>query len=123
MPRARSLLTRAGAHNKDKEISYARMMEAFVFSYTVYEVDEMETHQQVFGLGEYMDVYGLEDYDVLWNKSVDSKCMIAWNSDKGKDHHRVSRHRQRPQPVERFQSLAGAARARVVVTTGWAPSL
>lgn len=72
------------AHKKDKEISYARMMEAFVFSYTVYEVDEMETHQQVFGLGEYMDVYGLEDYDVLWNKSVDSKCMIAWNSDTGK---------------------------------------
>ena len=71
-------------YDKDNKISYARMIQAFVFSYVVYEVDEMDSHQQIFGLEEYMDVYGLEDYDVLWNKSVDSKCMVAWNSDTGK---------------------------------------
>jgi hypothetical protein len=71
-------------YNIDKKISYARMVEAFVFSYMVYEVDEIESHQQMFGLEEFMDLYGLEDYEVLWNKSVDSKCMIAWNSDTGK---------------------------------------
>jgi hypothetical protein len=68
-------------YDRDKRISYERMMQAFVFSFVVYEVDEVETHQQLFGLEEYLGLYGIEDYDVLWNKSVDSKCMMAWNSD------------------------------------------
>ena len=71
-------------YNKEMKISYARMIESFVFSYMVYEVDEVERYDQLFDLEEYMGVYGLEDYDMLWNKHIDSKCMVSWNSGTGK---------------------------------------
>ena len=70
--------------NPAMKISYARMLESFVFSYMVYEVDELKPHEQMFELHEFMEFYGLEDYDVLWNKHVDSKCLMAWNSSTGK---------------------------------------
>ena len=70
--------------NKEMKISYTRMLESFVWAYAVYEVDEMRRHEQMFDMEEFMDAFGLDDYDVLWNKHVDSKCMIAWNASTGK---------------------------------------
>jgi hypothetical protein len=68
----------------NEDVSFSLMLESFVYSYMVYEIEEMPRHQMLFDLEEYMVEFGLEEYDVLWNKHVDSKCMIGWNLSSGK---------------------------------------
>jgi hypothetical protein len=72
------------ADSSNTQCCYQTMLKSFIFSYMVYDIDEMPDDKVLFDIEEFKDIYEFSSHRVIWNKAQDSKCLITWDSDSGK---------------------------------------
>ncbi|KAI8113943.1 hypothetical protein M9434_002071 [Picochlorum sp. BPE23] len=63
----------------DVQVCYETMLTAFLFSFMVYELDEVE--MPTFELESTLETCSFTDSKLIWNKVRDSKCLIAWSEE------------------------------------------
>lgn len=64
--------------------SFEDIMKGFIFSYMVYDIDELPEDEAAFVVDEFLQEYQMSHHVVIWNKKIDSKCLLAWNVELGK---------------------------------------
>ncbi len=63
--------------------SYHHILKGFIFSYIVYDIEELPEEDHVFCVEAFLEEYCMKDHAVIWNKKIDSKCLLAWNEASG----------------------------------------
>ncbi len=63
----------------DVQVCYETMLTAFLFSFMVYDLDEVEN--PTFDLESTLETFSLIDSKLIWNKDRDSKCLMAWGEE------------------------------------------
>lgn len=63
----------------DVQVCYETMLTAFLFSFMVYDLDEVEI--PTFDLESTLETSSLSHSKLIWNKGSDSKCLIAWSEE------------------------------------------
>jgi len=53
-------------------------LKAFYYSYLVYDIEEVSGTP--FNIEMALKLHGLTDYELLWHKELDAKCIFAWNA-------------------------------------------
>ena len=72
------------ADSSNTQCCYQTMLKSFIFSYMVYDIDEMPDDKVLFDIEKFKDIYQFSNHRVIWNKTEDSKCLITWDTDSGK---------------------------------------
>ena len=57
-------------------------LKAFYFSYLVYDIEE--DVNSAFEIDMAMSLYELSEYKLLWQRSLDAKCICAWSKERRK---------------------------------------
>ena len=70
-------------HVESVTCSYPHILKGFIFSYIVYDIEELPEEERMFCVEEYLEEYKLSNHVVIWNKKIDSKCLMAWNEKTG----------------------------------------
>lgn len=71
------------SHALKNTCSYPCILKGFIFSYIVYDIEELPEEEHVFCVETFLEEYCMTDHVVIWNKKIDSKCLFAWNESSG----------------------------------------
>lgn len=72
-----------GKNSAENMCSYVHILKGFIFSFMVYDIDELPEDEREFCVEEFLQEYDMPNHEVIWNKKIDSKCLLAWNAEVG----------------------------------------